>query len=524
MIRLTTRTVPDFPLLAWVARVDVSEGSATVLHGSMVEAHERGVLEGVWAGPYSDLGFVGSADFFGSGVDVREREVWFSPSRALVDRLMLADLHPKYVVSNSLPLLLAAVGARLRSDRTYVPESHAILSGVRDYDPGLPVEGAISAVAQCFHTPFSVSSAGVRRGAVADAVPFATYDDYKRHLEERLEAIVRNATDPARERPIEGKFVALSGGYDSSAVAALVAQSESVRAFTSRRSNSSLPSWLFPSAAIDDGRPVADALSMSSFAARESRGTHLEQELLAAAATDSELVFSELFRRIRQHGTPALLFSGYHGDKVWSRDPGRAYLGTDLRRGDISGLPLAEARLWAGAIHVAVPFIGARSIRSLVEISNSVEMAGWAVGGDYDRPIPRRLAETAGVPRTAFGQRKRAIVKTYALPRSAPLRADFLAWLRETHGIGAFRYRLGAWLSGSRWYVSRVIQKVAELAGIARPGVSPWSLIPVARPESLLFRWANERLATRARGVLESLEDGAADRQGTRTRTSGHSG
>ncbi len=522
MIRLSTRAVPDFPLLAWLASVDVAEGWATVVHGNMVEAHETVVVEGVWPGPYSDLGFVDSTDFFGSGVEVREREVWFSPSRALVDRLILADLHPTYVVSNSLPLLLAAVGARLRGDRTYVPESHAILSGIHDYDPGLPVVGAVSAVAQYFHTPFSVSFTGVRRGALANPVPFATYDDYRRHLEERLDAIVRNATDHARKHPIVEKYVALSGGYDSSAVAALLAHSEPVRAFTSRRSNSSFPAWLVPSAAIDDGTPIADALSIPSLDARESRELYGEQELLAAAATDSELVFSDLFQRIRQQETPALLFTGYHGDKVWSRDPGRWYLGTDLRRGDISGLPLAEARLSAGAIHVAVPFIGARAIRDLVAISNSDEMAGWSVGGDYDRPIPRRLVETAGVPRNAFGRRKKAIVKTYALPRSAALRRDFLRWLRETHGVGAMRYRLGARLSGARWYVGRVTQKIAELVGNTRPGVSPWSLMPVARPDSLLFRWANERLAIRARSVLERLENGGVPaRAGTPTRLSG---
>ena len=33
-------------------------------------------------------------------------------------------------------------------------------------------------------------------------------------------------------------------------------------------------------------------------------------------------------------------------------------------------------------------------------------MRPWSVGGGYDRPIPRRIAEEAGVPRQHFGQRK----------------------------------------------------------------------------------------------------------------------
>ena len=33
-------------------------------------------------------------------------------------------------------------------------------------------------------------------------------------------------------------------------------------------------------------------------------------------------------------------------------------------------------------------------------------MGDWRVGGDYDRPIPRRIVESAGVPRDYFGMRK----------------------------------------------------------------------------------------------------------------------
>ena len=40
-------------------------------------------------------------------------------------------------------------------------------------------------------------------------------------------------------------------------------------------------------------------------------------------------------------------------------------------------------------------------------------MTPWSVGGGYDRPIPRRIAESAGVDRQAFGQRKRAVAVWY---------------------------------------------------------------------------------------------------------------
>ena len=33
----------------------------------------------------------------------------------------------------------------------------------------------------------------------------------------------------------------------------------------------------------------------------------------------------------------------------------------------------------------------------------SDEMAPWSLGNDYDRPIPRRIVEEAGIPRALFG-------------------------------------------------------------------------------------------------------------------------
>ena len=44
-----------------------------------------------------------------------------------------------------------------------------------------------------------------------------------------------------------------------------------------------------------------------------------------------------------------------------------------------------------------------------MQVGMSDDMAPYRVGGRYDRPIARRMVEEAGVPREAFGQRKRAV-------------------------------------------------------------------------------------------------------------------
>jgi hypothetical protein len=101
----------------------------------------------------------------------------------------------------------------------------------------------------------------------------------------------------------------------------------------------------------------------------------------------------------------SVLLTGFHGDKIWSKgaDP-RDF----LERGDVSGSSLGEFRLRCGFVHVPVPFIGALHHRAVASISDSEDMAPWSIGGWYDRPIPRRIAEEAGIRRTSFGQSKKA--------------------------------------------------------------------------------------------------------------------
>ena len=61
-----------------------------------------------------------------------------------------------------------------------------------------------------------------------------------------------------------------------------------------------------------------------------------------------------------------------------------------------------------GFVHLPVPSIGGGRGRELSIISRSPQMKAWSLGPAYDRPIPRRIAEEAGIPRTWFGQHKKA--------------------------------------------------------------------------------------------------------------------
>ena len=106
-----------------------------------------------------------------------------------------------------------------------------------------------------------------------------------------------------------------------------------------------------------------------------------------------------------------LLLTGYNGGKVWGRD---AKASPHIVRGDPSGASLGEYRLRAGFLNLPIPFIGCMQHESISQISNSAAMRPWSIGNThYDRPIPRRIAEEAGVPRPLFGQKKKAVARPY---------------------------------------------------------------------------------------------------------------
>lgn len=60
----------------------------------------------------------------------------------------------------------------------------------------------------------------------------------------------------------------------------------------------------------------------------------------------------------------------------------------------------------------ALACFGAHDYRATQRISHSPEMRPWVLGRRYDKPIPRRILEEAGVPRGTFGEVKRAASAT----------------------------------------------------------------------------------------------------------------
>jgi len=432
---LSLRSAPALPKLAWLAHLDFERRTLFVLHGSAVEHHKDWVVEGVWDGNFAEGDFHLSENFFGSGIRIKNGLVYFVPSSGLVDRLFYCLPHKKMLVSNSLPLLLAGTGGSLDLSHNYDPESTAISKGIRHYNPDFKVtHPQIEKFLQIYHHNIVVDQGGnISLEARTKVHDLSSFQDYYGRLQQILQRLRANYADPSRATPLAA-FSAISSGYDSAAVSRLVSSLGVTTCFNSRRSNSAVPSWLPTNMALDDGTAIARKLSMEVIYLDRPSTDVCEDEVYfyAVGSVGAEPIFHSMAAYIIAHCQAAVVFTGYHGGEVWEAELEPKYLNSDLRESGVDGLLLSEMRLKAGFIHIPVPFILARSVVSLNRISRSPEMQPWRLGTSYDRPIPRRILEEAGVERQLFGMRKKAVMThVVGFPRNPRLRKQFRQFLRD---------------------------------------------------------------------------------------------
>jgi hypothetical protein len=248
-----------------------------------------------------------------------------------------------------------------------------------------------------------------------------------------MDRVTRNAAAPSR-RNLLGLMGTMSSGYDSTTVST-IASGFGLREYLTldrAREND-----------VDSGILAGDALGLRPIPVEREAWRRRQLPEVPFLTGDAQAQ-DRFLLGAAQHLRGKLLLTGFHGDKVWGKSP----YGPDslvphpeLKRGDPSGLSMTEFRLSAGFVHCAVPFWGARHIHKLVAISRDPSMKPWDVPGDYSRPICRRIVESAGVPREAFGRKKLAgSVLDNVLSDSS--RPDYRAWC-DRHGIeGEFADRV----------------------------------------------------------------------------------
>jgi hypothetical protein len=203
----------------------------------------------------------------------------------------------------------------------------------------------------------------------------------------------------------------------------------------------------------------------------------------------------------------SVFLTGFHGGRAWDKN---GFPDDRLRSKDMSGASMTEFRVRADFIHVPVPFVGAYRQPKILEIGNSEAMKGWSIGTDYDRPVPRRIAEDAGVPRAVFGHHKRATTALlHASGDSAwttPTREAVLQFARRNRPPLRTRlsYALDAMSESSRSLAYRALHRFSLLHLAPALVEKPPELHSHTRLGPLPILWATEHISPRYRPAVEA--------------------
>ncbi|GKS58317.1 hypothetical protein YTPLAS18_18440 [Nitrospira sp.] len=309
---------------------------------------------------------------------------------------------------------------------------------------------------------------------------FLCFEDYRNYLQYNYALIAANARDSDRSQGLE-ILSTQSKGYDSTAVNVLASPYGIDKVFTVSKAKSichlahndagHLPD--------DDGGEICELLGLNCIRInRRAFAESFDEEYLYYCALhhNQDANLQEIGRNISNVG---VLLTGTLGE-IWYTTKclgERAYLDSSLKRWDVGGHGMAEFRLVVGFIHLPLPYIGARRKQDIVAITESQQMDPWRLGNSYDRPIPRRIAEEAGIPREAFGQSKMGSVVIFSrpsIPYGKAFRLEFFKYLADEKVMARFKSMLWPvvrWLNSiqllkakRRWilvyYIERVISRL----------------------------------------------------------------
>lgn len=418
-MKLLHRCIPSWPKLAWVAAIPGRSNLVTVHHGPFVEIGDDWCIEGVWAGDYESGDFDTTDLVFGTGIRVREGRVVFVSSGTSLDRLWYCHTNDTWFVSNSLPALLAVTKLHLHDDYLrYWHDLRTIAHGLDRYVRRLPASETDLHLVY-FHN-LLYDGRTLRELEKPDAAPpFSTYGDYFSFLITCAERLGTNLKSRARKHSVV-PLTSISSGYDSAAATVIATHAGCNNAVTLRRARSVF-------GRPDSGERIAKYLGVSCTAYDRSHKLYRCEEAFWAALGNPQ----DLNLSIFDYPDPlCAFFTGFNGGNIWARNQKPRV--EQFARGDTAGLGFAEYRLLKGVFHCAVPFWGARHAQEIQRISRSKEMEPWTLYTKYDKPICRRILEEAGVPRGAFGRRKKAttIYGTYFWPFSPECRRSFRHYLR----------------------------------------------------------------------------------------------
>jgi hypothetical protein len=390
-----------------------------VWHGPWVETRPDRFFEGTWDGSFSEGRFDDAVSFAGSGGAVKPRSVTFACPTNMCERLYSVRTDGELLISNSIVFLFEQ--SRDAPEPSYPHYVRDIVSIHRDGltrsdRSWIPTRRGRRLFLHGCVNPVVSPELTITCAAKAQPIAPASYGDYVALLEGTLDRVLRNAADPARLK-VYRPVVTVSKGYDSPAVAVLLARLGCSEAVTLLRTAGSQTE-------DDSGTAIGERLGFH-VTEYERLGYLRLPGMPEAEFCTSDYGSNVPLAVMEQQLVGTVLFTGRHGDVVWSTDRARFL---PMRRvphaiSTYGGSQL-EFRLRVGFVHFPVPYILSLETLPVYRISTSGEMRRWSVGGDYDRPIPRRILEEAGIPRGWFAKGKRATIADNPFKRFDAKRAS----------------------------------------------------------------------------------------------------
>jgi len=387
---------------------------AYIGYGSSVYSHENGLIEGVWDGDFDGLGYADAEHVFGSGISWNSERITFTPPSYLLEGIFfLFDKNTQYyAVSNSFACLLSFLGEKIDLktilDTVDANTSGRLKKGVFNSNPILFEDENVVILLFCYHN-FVINGSGLSMEPRLHSNRFICFDDYRNYVKGKVASLLKNGCSKGRRNtPKYTPIATISSGYDSTASAAVLHDLNVKDALT-------IDVEVYERS--DSGKIAANALDMDCIPCQHPFGAGIAdlnlQENIYEKNLDKISIFLATFGMgddsswlaFDPYITHRIVFTGHGGDEIWYQDE---FIGNGLRKITCFELSLGEYRLQKGFARVAIPYLGTTFTDYIYRLNFLKEMKPYRLNNEYDRPIPRRFAEDAGVPRECFAQVKRA--------------------------------------------------------------------------------------------------------------------
>lgn len=497
----------DVGRLSWGMVVEPNKKEINVIVGEMVETTQNFFVSGVWDGDFL-LGKFESAEMFcGSGVKLVENKILVSSSTHERQRVCYMEKGQVVYVSNSIPFMLALTKEAFDINcNEYEAILCSVIKGLQDYDKDIPLKSG-RVMHQIFSSDLLIDENGtceVRRKALHR--DFIDYNDYYSSMKNVCAKILANGKDENRKNKYD-MISTTSSGYDSSSCAAVVHEVGCDIACTFKDGKFD----------EDSGADIARKLGYKTVVEASCYDYKSQKDNLDAVFfADGDLGFFMPFDGFREPFRNKIVVTGISGGYMWDRD---SKVNPDSKRYGyyyfLSNISFCEHSLQCGYLMLPLVLYGSTAAISVQKITNSKEMEPWMMNNSYDRPIPRRILETAGVERGTFATDNRGAGISFSRNFNKKQIEEkmthegyesFIKWLNTK---GNNRWTLSRVLKMMRYHFSTIPEYLdfafSKIGQHTKFGQKHENLVPNPGMPSKMVIWANECLSTKYSAALYNV-------------------